>query len=101
MMRLRKPWKVRSLYANDVDVLVLYEMSQLLNCGVDQRTLTLLVALIENGVNSEALANVVKELQRETRALKVCAVFILSHNVDGGRTITVTEYETGRQWHEP
>ena len=46
-------------------------MSQLLNCGVDQRTLTLLVALIENGVNTEALANVVKELQRETRALKV------------------------------
>ena len=46
-------------------------MSQLLNCGVDQRTLTLLVALIENGVNPEALANVVKELQRETRALKV------------------------------
>ena len=42
--------------------LVLYEMSQLLNCGVDQRTLTLLVALIENGVNPEALANVVKEL---------------------------------------
>ena len=51
--------------------IVLYEMSQLLNCGVDQRTLTLLVALIENGVNPEALANVVKELQRETRALKV------------------------------
>ena len=52
-------------------IIVLYEMSQLLNCGVDQRTLTLLVALIENGVNPEALANVVKELQRETRALKV------------------------------
>ena len=49
-------------------------MSQLLNCGVDQRTLTLLVALIENGVNPEALANVVKELQRETRALKVCVI---------------------------
>ena len=50
-------------------------MSQLLNCGVDQRTLTLLVALIENGVNPEALANVVKELQRETRALKVIIFF--------------------------
>ena len=49
-------------------------MSQLLNCGVDQRTLTLLVALIENGVNPEALANVVKELQRETRAIKVIKV---------------------------
>ena len=51
--------------------IVLNEMSQLLNCGLDQRTLTLLVALIENGVNPEALASVVKELQRETRALKV------------------------------
>ena len=56
---------------SDDERIVLYEMSQLLNCGVDQRTLTLLVALIENGVNPEALANVVKELQRETRALKV------------------------------
>ena len=42
--------------------LVLQEMAGLLNCGLDQRTLTLLVALIENGVNPEALANVVKEL---------------------------------------
>ena len=46
-------------------------MSQLLNCGIDEHTLTILVSLIENGVNPEALANVVKELQRETRALKV------------------------------
>ena len=51
--------------------LVLQEMAGLLNCGLDQRTLTLLVALIENGVNPEALANVVKELQRETRALRI------------------------------
>jgi hypothetical protein len=29
------------------------------------------VALVENGVNPEALANVVKELQRETRALRI------------------------------
>ena len=51
--------------------IVLQEMSNLLNCGIDQRTLTLLVALIENGVNPESLANVVKELQRETRALRI------------------------------
>ena len=51
--------KYRSLLYLDV---VLYEMSQLLNCGVDQRTLALLITLIENGVNPEALANVVKEL---------------------------------------
>ena len=50
---------------------VLYEMSQILNCGLDQRTLTILAGLIENGVNPEALAAVVKELKRETQALKV------------------------------
>ncbi len=51
--------------------IVLYEMSQILNCGLDQRTLTILAGLIENGVNPEALAAVVKELKRETEALKV------------------------------
>lgn len=50
---------------------VLFEMSQILNCGLDQRTLTILAGLIENGVNPEALAAVVKELKRETEALKV------------------------------
>lgn len=50
---------------------VLFEMSQILNCGVDQRTLSILVNLVENGVNPEALAAVVKELKRESEALKV------------------------------
>lgn len=48
-------------------------MSQILNCGLDQRTLTILAGLIENGVNPEALAAVVKELKRETEALRVSA----------------------------
>ena len=45
-------------------------MSQLLNCGLDPKSLNILVGLIENGVNPEALAVVVKELKRETAALK-------------------------------
>eukprot|EP00350_Pseudokeronopsis_sp_OXSARD2_P003889 CAMPEP_0170557002 /NCGR_PEP_ID=MMETSP0211-20121228/19129_1 /TAXON_ID=311385 /ORGANISM="Pseudokeronopsis sp., Strain OXSARD2" /LENGTH=50 /DNA_ID=CAMNT_0010867675 /DNA_START=99 /DNA_END=251 /DNA_ORIENTATION=+ len=45
-------------------------MSSILNCGLDERSLTLLVGLIENGVNPEALAAVMKELKRETAALK-------------------------------
>jgi mitotic-spindle organizing protein 1 len=49
----------------------MYEMSQILNCGLDQKTLSILASLIENGVNPEALAAVVKELKRETDALKV------------------------------
>ena len=56
-------------------------MSQMLNCGVDQHTLKLLVSLIENGVNPEALANVVKELQRETRALKIEEEMAAAKNV--------------------
>ena len=42
-----------------------------MNCGLDQKTLSILASLIENGVNPEALAAVVKELKRETDALKV------------------------------
>ena len=75
-MRLKRQWRVSlsTSTANSsrlVYFLVLYEMSQILNCGLDQRTLTILAGLIENGVNPEALAAVVKELKRETEALKV------------------------------
>lgn len=45
-------------------------MSQILNCGLDQRTLSILASLVENGVNPEALAKVVQELTRETEALR-------------------------------
>jgi mitotic-spindle organizing protein 1 len=37
-------------------VLVLYEISSLLNTGLDKHTLSLCVSLCENGVNPEALA---------------------------------------------
>ncbi len=51
--------------------LVLHEISQLLNCGLDRQSLSILMSLCENGVNPEALAAVVKELRRESAALKV------------------------------
>jgi mitotic-spindle organizing protein 1 len=35
---------------------VLYEMSQLMNTGLDRETLTICVRMIESGVNPEALA---------------------------------------------
>lgn len=54
----------------------MFEMSQILNCGLDQKTLSILASLIENGVNPEALAAVVKELKRETDALKVRLAFL-------------------------
>ena len=53
---------------------ILHEMSQILNCGLDQRTLSILASLVENGVNPEALSAVVKELKRETEALKVSEI---------------------------
>ena len=48
---------------------VLFDMSQLLQTGLDRETLTILVGLTESGVNPEALAAVVKELRRESAAL--------------------------------
>lgn len=44
---------------------ILFEMSQILNCGLSRETLSILVAMIEKGVNPEALINVVKEMKNE------------------------------------
>jgi mitotic-spindle organizing protein 1 len=52
---------------------ILYEISKILNTGLDRSTLSTLVGLCESGVNPEALAAVVKELRREGQALEVCA----------------------------
>ena len=49
---------------------VLFDISQLLNTGLDRQTLQVLVGLTESGVNPEALAAVVKELRRESAALE-------------------------------
>ena len=48
---------------------VLYDISQLLQTGLDRETLAVLVGLTETGVNPEALAAVVKELRRESAAI--------------------------------
>ena len=44
----------------------LFELSTILNTGLDRDTLSILVQLCECGVNPEALAAVVKELRRES-----------------------------------
>ncbi len=49
---------------------ILYEVSKILNTGLDRNTLAILVGLCEAGVNPEALAAVVKELRREGQALE-------------------------------
>ena len=47
------------------------EISDLLNTGLDEESLKVCVQLLEAGVNPEALAAVVRELRRETAALRV------------------------------
>jgi len=56
--------------AADQAVNTLYEISNILDCGVDKETLRILVGLCEAGVNPEALAHVVKELRREAALLR-------------------------------
>ncbi|KAI9011078.1 mitotic-spindle organizing gamma-tubulin ring associated-domain-containing protein [Gaertneriomyces semiglobifer] len=48
---------------------ILHEISLILNTGLDRESLALCVSLCENGANPEALAAVIKELKRESRAI--------------------------------
>lgn len=49
-------------------ITVLYEMSQILNCGIDREALSILLLMIENNTNPEALAAVVKEMKKENHS---------------------------------
>jgi mitotic-spindle organizing protein 1 len=48
---------------------ILFEMSQILNCGISRETLSILITMIEKGVNPEALFQVVKEMRNENYAM--------------------------------
>lgn len=52
-------------------VAVLFEISRILNTGLDMETLSICVRLCEQGINPEALSSVIKELRKATEALKV------------------------------
>ncbi|PWY67440.1 hypothetical protein BO83DRAFT_380631 [Aspergillus eucalypticola CBS 122712] len=45
---------------------ILHEISTLLNTNLDRTELSLCVSLIENGVNPDALAAVIKDLRKES-----------------------------------
>ncbi|KAH8425728.1 mitotic-spindle organizing protein 1 [Aspergillus melleus] len=47
---------------------ILHEISTLLNTHLDRTELSLCVSLIENGVNPDALATVIKDLRKEATA---------------------------------
>lgn len=64
--------------------LALYELSQILNTGLDRTTLGVLTQLCEAGVNPEALAQVVKEMGVEARA------FALAHEASLNSQATST-----------
>ncbi|CAD8208544.1 unnamed protein product [Paramecium pentaurelia] len=49
---------------------IIQEMSQILNCGLDRQQLAILVSMIENGVNPEALSLVVNEMKTELNTYK-------------------------------
>jgi len=48
----------------------LLEMSKLLNTGLDAETLAICVRLCEQGANPEALATIIRELRRESGAIR-------------------------------
>lgn len=52
-------------------IVVLFEISRILNTGLDMETLSICVRLCEQGINPEALSSVIKELRKATEALKV------------------------------
>ncbi|XP_037660616.1 mitotic-spindle organizing protein 1-like [Choloepus didactylus] len=49
---------------------VLLEISRILNIGLDMGTLCICVRLCEQGINSEALPSVIKELRKASKVLK-------------------------------
>ena len=50
-----------------------HDIAKLLDTGLDRESLAVLIALIEHGINPEALAAVVRELRRESAALRAGA----------------------------
>ncbi|KAL5007264.1 hypothetical protein ScPMuIL_016070 [Solemya velum] len=48
----------------------LFDISKILNTGLDAETLATCVRLCESGVNPEALAMIIQELRRESAAVK-------------------------------
>ena len=51
----------------------LQELSRLLNTGLDQESLALCVRLCEQGAHPEALATIIRELRRESQAIRSAA----------------------------
>lgn len=68
--------KLRRLLKVFIDYSVLHEMSQILNCGINRETLSILISMIENGANPEALAAVIKEMRKESFSLNNTDIYV-------------------------
>lgn len=44
---------------------ILFEMSQILNCGLNRETLKILITMIEKGANPDALVQVMNEMRKQ------------------------------------
>ena len=49
---------------------ITHEISKILDCDLDRETLAVCISLLQNGVDPESLALVVKELKREAKRLR-------------------------------
>ncbi|CAL5228022.1 g11084 [Coccomyxa viridis] len=49
---------------------IVHEIATILDTGLSKEEVAIIIALIENGVNPQALAEVVKQLKREAAALR-------------------------------
>ncbi|KAK3186653.1 hypothetical protein K4F52_004694 [Lecanicillium sp. MT-2017a] len=49
---------------------ILHEISTILNCHLDRKTVSICISMIEKGVNPEALAQVIKDLRQEAQAVE-------------------------------
>lgn len=61
---------MNSIFKTVLFKIAIYEISNILNTGLDRESLSLLVALCENGVNPDSLSNVVKEIRHDSSTIK-------------------------------
>lgn len=62
------PSNQQSDQVNSLDVA--FEINKILDCGLDKDTLSICIALLESGINPEALAVVIKKLRKEAAKSK-------------------------------
>lgn len=61
---------MNSIFKTVLFKIAIYEISNILNTGLDRESLSLLVALCENGVNPDSLSNAVKEIRHGSSTIK-------------------------------